>query len=128
MKYSNDIYTFIIDENINSPEFITAREELSDRFSKFGIKLKVKPLDNFKTTIILQFTEESEIKRTRKAGRKRNTNENSNYTYGEIRKWKEDGVIESEILKKLQCTHTTLFRRLKEAKDNNYPDDMKWKG
>lgn len=72
--------------------------------------------------------------RTRKAGRKWGIQEACNYavsaniTYGDIRKWKEDGMKASDIAKKLKISRATYYRRMEEAEKKFYPDTRRWYG
>lgn len=73
--------------------------------------------------------EKMQLRKNRKAGRKRNENAaNYDITYGDIRKWRAAGIPTAQIIEKLHISRSTYFRRMREAEINSIPDTSPWVG
>lgn len=96
-------------------------QELGDILKDVGIKI-----DLYKSILSISVDEETfKKKTTRNAGRRKNYRI-SPYTYGDIKKWKEEGQSVNDIISKLKVPRATYYRRMKKAKEHGFPDDWKF--
>ena len=104
--------------------------ELNELLNEIGVKIEVNAPDENNIPILsIQINKDIYNKKiTRNAGRNRKYDFSKDYTYGDIWRWRSEGIKESEILKRLGCTHATYARRLKEAKELEYEENTKWIG
>lgn len=106
-------------------------DELNNILSKVGGRARfvLEGYDGKHSCLDISFIEKRyESVTTRAAGRKRKRNYSSEYTYGDIRSWRAKGDTWEEIIKRLNCSRMTYYRRMKEAEEKNYPDDQRWRG
>ena len=120
-------FSFLLD----SIEVDIANEEvknLSQLLSCIGGKASIsKRTDSGIVFLNIDFSEDTlQKKLTRSAGRKRIYNFDCEYTYGDIRAWKAQKVPEGKILSRLNCTRSTFYRRMREAREADYPDSQRW--
>lgn len=122
----NEEIKFKLDPNPYVNDLANSQLERLNHYANFfGLNFSV-----INDTLIISFdTSTMLLKRLRHAGRKHNKNmAEPGITYGDIRRWKADGMTVEEIIKKLHVSRSLYFRRMKEARELSYPDDRLWQG
>ena len=126
MQFNHEIYLFTINVFDDTKEKIN---ELNQRLQRIGGSAELTESEDGKYNFLLiQFGDDFHKKTTRNAGRHQIYNYSSTYTYGDIRNWKASGIPEKEIFKRLNCTKSTFYRRMKQAKDMGYDDQEPGRG
>lgn len=119
------LYEFILDsDSTNARE---NAEGLNSLLSEFGIEVTY--ADNSQRLKIKIDTNKYTKKKTRGAGKKRTYNTDLiQYTYGDIKNWRVQGLPMQEIAKILHVSRATLYRRLQEAEELGIKDTESWMG
>lgn len=102
--------------------------EINQLIGSLGITISHDTTAGGESILKLQLdTKKIENCKKRGAGRPRKYKATS-YTYGDVYAWRREGKTTKEIIEILDCSRATYYRRLKDAKNWNTPDDTKWLG